>query len=163
MTWYWIILILDTIKIFRPSKKTLGCLNTIKYISNHIGEVSAGIMDQSGITPNTSNQQLVNSSDDSATALLQEKQARRRENLGDVTFIEYMTVGILCFVNLINYMDRYTIAGKFFNFPLFSIFFILLLKQQQHHLYQFFIQIFNWHNLLMVLYWKIKFYYKFYT
>ncbi|XP_068633148.1 protein spinster isoform X1 [Battus philenor] len=69
-------------------------------------------MDQSGITPNTSNQQLVNNSDnDSATALLQEKRARRRENLGDVTFIEYMTVGILCFVNLINYMDRFTIAG----------------------------------------------------
>ncbi|XP_045536759.1 protein spinster isoform X2 [Papilio machaon] len=69
-------------------------------------------MDQSGITPNTSNQQLVNGSDnDSATALLQEKQARRRENLGDVTFREYMTVGILCFVNLINYMDRFTIAG----------------------------------------------------
>ncbi|XP_073956918.1 lysolipid transporter protein spinster isoform X3 [Choristoneura fumiferana] len=69
-------------------------------------------MDQSGITPNTSNQQLVNSSDnESATALLQEKQARRRDNLSDVTFIEYMTVGILCFINLINYMDRFTIAG----------------------------------------------------
>lgn len=72
-------------------------------------------MDQSGITPNTSNQQLVNGSDnDSATALLQEKQARRRENLGDVSFREYMTVGILCFVNLINYMDRFTIAGEYF-------------------------------------------------
>ncbi|CAG4982942.1 unnamed protein product [Parnassius apollo] len=69
-------------------------------------------MDQSGITPNTSNQQLINSSDnDSATALLQGKQARRRDNLAEVTFVEYMTVGILCFVNLINYMDRFTIAG----------------------------------------------------
>lgn len=71
-------------------------------------------MDQSGITPNTSNQQLVSNSDnDSATALLQEKQSRRRETLRDVTFLEYMTVGILCFVNLINYMDRFTLAGKF--------------------------------------------------
>ncbi|XP_061716077.1 protein spinster isoform X2 [Cydia pomonella] len=69
-------------------------------------------MDQSGITPNTSNQQLVSNGDnDSATALLQEKQARRRENLRDVSFVEYMTVGILCFINLINYMDRFTIAG----------------------------------------------------
>ncbi|XP_063624017.1 protein spinster isoform X1 [Cydia splendana] len=69
-------------------------------------------MDQSGITPNTSNQQLVNNGDnDSATALLQEKRARRRENLRDVSFVEYMTVGILCFINLINYMDRFTIAG----------------------------------------------------
>ncbi|XP_075977531.1 lysolipid transporter protein spinster isoform X3 [Anticarsia gemmatalis] len=69
-------------------------------------------MDQSGITPNTSNQQLViNSDNDSATALLQEKQARRRDNLRDVSLVEYMTVGILCFVNLINYMDRFTLAG----------------------------------------------------
>ncbi|KOB65218.1 Spinster [Operophtera brumata] len=68
-------------------------------------------MDQSGITPNTSNQQLViNSDNDSATALLQEKQSRRRETLRDVTIVEYMTVGILCFVNLINYMDRFTLA-----------------------------------------------------
>lgn len=70
-------------------------------------------MDQSGITPNTSNQQLVTNSDnDSATALLQEKQARRRETLRDVTLREFMTVGVLCFVNLINYMDRFTLAGK---------------------------------------------------
>ncbi|XP_045484000.1 protein spinster isoform X1 [Pieris rapae] len=69
-------------------------------------------MDQSSITPNTSNQQLViNGDNDSATALLQEKQARRRETLSDVTLKEFMTVGILCFVNLINYMDRFTIAG----------------------------------------------------
>ncbi|KAJ0176664.1 hypothetical protein K1T71_007843 [Dendrolimus kikuchii] len=69
-------------------------------------------MDQSGITPNTSNQQLViNGDNDSAAALLHEKQTRRRDNLRDVTFIEYMTVGILCFVNLINYMDRFTLAG----------------------------------------------------
>ncbi|XP_028171251.1 protein spinster isoform X3 [Ostrinia nubilalis] len=69
-------------------------------------------MDQSGISPNTSNQQLViNSDNESATALLQEKQARRSESLRDVTFVEYMTVGILCFVNLINYMDRFTLAG----------------------------------------------------
>lgn len=70
-------------------------------------------MDQSGITPNTSNQQLVvNSDNDSATALLQEKQARRRDTLRDVTIQEFMTVGILCYVNLINYMDRFTLAGK---------------------------------------------------
>ncbi|XP_045772887.1 protein spinster isoform X5 [Maniola jurtina] len=69
-------------------------------------------MDQSSITPNTSNQQLViNGDNESATALLHEKQSRRRDTLSDVTFKEYMTVGILCFVNLINYMDRFTLAG----------------------------------------------------
>ncbi|XP_028042764.1 protein spinster isoform X2 [Bombyx mandarina] len=69
-------------------------------------------MDPRGITPNTSNQQLViNGDNDSATALLQEKQARRHNSLREVTFSQYMTVSILCFVNLINYMDRLTIAG----------------------------------------------------
>lgn len=71
-------------------------------------------MDQNGITPNTSNQQLVaNSDSNSATALLHEKQTRRRETLSDIPFIEFMSVGILCFINLINYMDRFTLAGKF--------------------------------------------------
>ncbi|CAG9561959.1 unnamed protein product, partial [Danaus chrysippus] len=69
-------------------------------------------MDQSSITPNTSNQQLViNGDNESATALLNEKQGRKRDSLRDVTFIEFMTVGILCYVNLINYMDRFTLAG----------------------------------------------------
>lgn len=30
-----------------------------------------------------------------------------------VTTIQWITVVILCFVNLINYMDRYTIAGMY--------------------------------------------------
>ncbi|XP_061383629.1 protein spinster isoform X3 [Danaus plexippus] len=69
-------------------------------------------MDQNSITPNTSNQQLViNGDNESATALLNEKQGRKRDSLRDVTFIEFMTVGILCYVNLINYMDRFTLAG----------------------------------------------------
>ncbi|XP_026327125.1 protein spinster isoform X3 [Hyposmocoma kahamanoa] len=68
-------------------------------------------MDPSSITPNTSNQQLViNNDNDSATALLQEKRARR-ETLRDVSRSEYMTIAVLCFVNLINYMDRFTLAG----------------------------------------------------
>lgn len=73
-------------------------------------------MDESSITPNTSNQQLViNNDNDSATALLQEKRARR-ETLRDVSLSEYMTIGVLCYVNLINYMDRFTLAGKWSTF-----------------------------------------------
>lgn len=84
-------------------------------------------MDQSGITPNTSNQQLViNSDNESATALLQEKQGRRREQLSEVTLVEFMTVGVLCFVNLINYMDRFTLAGKFDELILITTFYNFL-------------------------------------
>lgn len=69
-------------------------------------------MDESGITPNNSNQQLLSNSDnESSTTLLQSKTTRRREEFSSVSPTEYLTVGILCFINLINYMDRFTIAG----------------------------------------------------
>ena len=47
---------------------------------------------------------------------------RRATNLRDdipaktsITWKEIVTVAVLCFVNLINYMDRFTIAGNMYN------------------------------------------------
>lgn len=37
-----------------------------------------------------------------------------KRTIKDVTLREWIMVFILCFVNLINYMDRFTLAGKFF-------------------------------------------------
>lgn len=37
---------------------------------------------------------------------------RNEDQPKEVTTSQWITVLILCFVNLINYMDRYTIAGK---------------------------------------------------
>lgn len=34
------------------------------------------------------------------------------DGFSSITLQEWFTVGVLCFVNLINYMDRFTIAGK---------------------------------------------------
>lgn len=34
------------------------------------------------------------------------------DGLSSITLQEWFTVSVLCFVNLINYMDRFTIAGK---------------------------------------------------
>lgn len=34
------------------------------------------------------------------------------DGFSSITMQEWFTVGVLCFVNLINYMDRFTIAGK---------------------------------------------------
>lgn len=34
------------------------------------------------------------------------------ESFGSVSSKEWFTVGVLCFINLINYMDRFTIAGE---------------------------------------------------
>lgn len=38
---------------------------------------------------------------------------QNEKTLKDVKFREWVAVLILCFVNLINYMDRFTIAGEF--------------------------------------------------
>lgn len=113
-----------SISAFGLSNQWYKVEGTSEFRTDYNSRVSAENMDESGITPNTSNQQLViNGDNDSATALLQEKQTRRMDNLRDVTFIEYLTVGVLCYVNLINYMDRFTLAGKFVVLSIFSCYF----------------------------------------
>lgn len=60
----------------------------------------------SEIVQNNSQQQLVREN-------VEETVEECEKTLKDVKFREWIAVLILCFVNLINYMDRYTIAGKF--------------------------------------------------
>lgn len=59
---------------------------------------------------NQSSQQLVNSGEE----VCEENSDTVIESVEDsrVSFKEWVAVTILCFVNLINYMDRYTLAGK---------------------------------------------------
>lgn len=40
------------------------------------------------------------------------RNSHQYNGLSSITYAEWFTVGVLCFVNLINYMDRFTIAGK---------------------------------------------------
>lgn len=58
------------------------------------------------ITQNNSQQQLVRESEEGCD--------QNEKTLKDVKFREWVAVFVLCFVNLINYMDRFTIAGKSF-------------------------------------------------
>ncbi|XP_023030501.1 lysolipid transporter protein spinster isoform X1 [Leptinotarsa decemlineata] len=60
-------------------------------------------METTEIAPNESQQELVQGSE--------EVGEQREKTLRDVTFREWVAVFVLCFVNLINYMDRFTIAG----------------------------------------------------
>lgn len=69
---------------------------------------------QSGLPPTYSSQQLVSSDSDSM-----ERQHLRGSNIVPeprsrpaVSRKQWFAVSVLCFVNLINYMDRFTIAGK---------------------------------------------------
>lgn len=83
-----------------------------------------------GFTTTNSSQQLMNADAESVTAsgsvmsidgdIGDDKRPSSRnshqyEGLSSVTYSEWFAVGVLCFVNLINYMDRFTIAGKFYS------------------------------------------------
>lgn len=67
---------------------------------------------QQGDVPNsTSSHQLIDD-DDSVNSRQPIQNEITERNLKTVTRTEWTTVLILCFINLINYMDRYTMAGK---------------------------------------------------
>ncbi|XP_026480596.1 protein spinster-like isoform X2 [Ctenocephalides felis] len=66
---------------------------------------------QQGDVPNsTSSHQLIDD-DDSVNSRQPIQNEITERNLKTVTRTEWTTVLILCFINLINYMDRYTMAG----------------------------------------------------
>lgn len=72
-------------------------------------------MAESGITPNVSQQYLM-ANDQMANQSSVEAQPPKKStgpSLRAVTASEWTIVLVLCFVNLINYMDRFTIAGEF--------------------------------------------------
>lgn len=77
------------------------------------------IMDSNSGLPSThSSQQLMPTTDsESVTTSLDDETSRRRSTASGgfcgISARNWFTVGVLCFVNLINYMDRFTIAGKF--------------------------------------------------
>lgn len=97
----------------------------------------------SGSLPTTySSQQLMGGDAESVTASLDtgstidgqcgpdgrpnSRNSRQYDGLSTIAYSEWFTVIVLCFVNLINYMDRFTIAGKL----MFNLFIYLFLKYQ---------------------------------
>lgn len=86
-----------------------------------IAEEQQSIMAHVSSIPSThSSQQLMNS--DAESVLTEEdvkslsrrnRQAETTGTFSTVSSKEWFTVGVLCFINLINYMDRFTIAGEF--------------------------------------------------
>lgn len=75
-------------------------------------------MEPANIPQNRSHHQLMTSADDTdsvdttAPPLLPDDGRSLGRGAGGISFRDKVTVAILCFVNLINYMDRFTIAGK---------------------------------------------------
>lgn len=62
-----------------------------------------------GIPSTDSSQQLIVDNDSTIRS-----NSRQYEGNHSVTYTEWFAMFVLCFVNLINYMDRFTIAGKFY-------------------------------------------------
>lgn len=61
---------------------------------------------EADITQNNSRAELVRSGEENCDS------GESERTIKDVKFREWIIVFILCFVNLINYMDRFTIAGE---------------------------------------------------
>lgn len=88
-----------------------------------------------GFSSTNSSQQLMNADTDSVTASgsvissiegddsgidvtkrPSSQNSHQYNGIASITYSEWFAVGVLCFVNLINYMDRFTIAGEYFFF-----------------------------------------------
>lgn len=62
-----------------------------------------------GLPSTESSQQLMT---DSVSIDSRRRNSRQYAGFGGISATEWFTVLVLCFVNLINYMDRFTIAGE---------------------------------------------------
>ena len=72
-----------------------------------------------------SSQHLMSPDSESVITEEDRKSLRRRgseveQTFSTVTSSQWFTVGVLCFINLINYMDRFTIAGESFRLCIFD-------------------------------------------
>lgn len=84
-------------------------------------EVLVGTMATSQVVstiPSTYSSQHLMSPDTESVLTEDDRKSQRRRNsetdqsFSAVSTSQWFTVGVLCFINLINYMDRFTIAGK---------------------------------------------------
>lgn len=86
--------------------------------SEEVGETGNENMSQivSTIPSTHSSQHLMSPDAESVITEEDQKSLRRRSEVelsfNSVTSSQWFTVAVLCFINLINYMDRFTIAGK---------------------------------------------------
>lgn len=76
------------------------------------GGSDKGVNMEVSTLPSNNSQQHLMHSDDSESPEPHRARSRQDVTYKDVSFSQWLTVAILFYVNLINYMDRYTIAGK---------------------------------------------------
>lgn len=70
-------------------------------------------MESTNLPSNNSNQQLMDDDSDGLETRAPSINGDSPKNCRTVTKAQWITVAVLCYVNLINYMDRFTMAGTF--------------------------------------------------
>lgn len=66
-----------------------------------------------GIPSTDSSQHLIADTESASSINTSVNNSRQYDGTGSVKYAEWFAMFVLCFVNLINYMDRFTIAGRF--------------------------------------------------
>lgn len=69
-------------------------------------------MESTNLPSNNSNQQLMDDDSDGLETRAPSINSESPKSFRTVTKTQWITVAVLCYVNLINYMDRFTMAGK---------------------------------------------------
>lgn len=75
------------------------------------------VMVDEAVTPNVSTYEYRMVNAENAHNTSRERRIKKRimfPEMRMISRIDWITVGVLCFVNLINYMDRFTVAGVYF-------------------------------------------------
>lgn len=73
-------------------------------------------MESTNLPSNNSNQQLMDDDSDGLETRAPSINGDTPKNCRTVTKAQWLTVAVLCYVNLINYMDRFTMAGRQYSF-----------------------------------------------
>jgi hypothetical protein len=111
-----------------PKYQSLKVTDLSEEIGGEGGPESAAAADMaeshvSTIPSTHSSQHLMSPDSESVITEEDQKSLRRRsepdQTFSSVTSTQWFTVAVLCFINLINYMDRFTIAGKSSYLPIY--------------------------------------------
>lgn len=80
-----------------------------KDMAAHVSNIPSTHSSQQLMSPDA---ESVLTEEDAKSINRRNRQAEAGLGFASVSAKEWFTVGVLCFINLINYMDRFTIAGE---------------------------------------------------
>lgn len=91
-----------------PTPPVISGMETSPSDGNDIPAPGSG----TGIPSTDSSQHLIADTESASSINTSVSNSRQYNGTGSVQYAEWFAMFVLCFVNLINYMDRFTIAGE---------------------------------------------------